>query len=156
MSLSYIYGSQRKNLTAANNLPYMSEDSAARIRSAASLLVKGGTLTNEPCPKCGGVQVRFADKTTCINCGNEVKAGAATTAAIIAQPPKAEEKAAPAPQAPSSPNLSSAASLIEEKIALLAAEIRSESDISLQKQKAELLESYLRILEKTKSLAASS
>ncbi len=134
----------------------MSEDSAARIRSAASLLVKGGTLTNEPCPKCGGVQVRFADKTTCINCGNEVKAGAAAAAAIIAQPPNAEEKAAPAPQAPSSPNLSSAASLIEEKIALLAAEIRSESDISLQKQKAELLESYLRILEKTKSLAASS
>ncbi len=132
----------------------MSEDSAARIRSAASLLVKGGTLTNEPCPKCGGVQVRLGDKSTCINCGNEVKAGAA--AAAIAQPPKAEEKAAPAPQAPSSPNLSSAASLIEEKIALLAAEIRSESDISLQKQKAELLESYLRILEKTKSLAASS
>lgn len=134
----------------------MSEDSAARIRSAASLLVKGGTLTNEPCPKCRGVQVRLADKTTCINCGNEVKAGAAAAAAPIAQPPKAEEKAAPAPQAPSSPNLSSAASLIEEKIALLAAEIRSESDISLQKQKAELLESYLRILEKTKSLAASS
>jgi uncharacterized Zn finger protein (UPF0148 family) len=137
----------------------MSEDSAARIRSAASLLVKGGTLTNEPCPKCRGVQVRLADKTTCINCGNEVKAGAAAAAAAaaaIAQPPKAEEKAAPAPQAPSSPNLSSAASLIEEKIALLAAEIRSESDISLQKQKAELLESYLRILEKTKSLAASS
>jgi uncharacterized Zn finger protein (UPF0148 family) len=131
----------------------MSEDSAARIRSAASLLVKGGTLTNEPCPKCGGVQVRLADKTTCINCGNEVKAGAAA----IAQPPKAEQKAAPAPQAPSSPNvLSSAASIIEEKIALLAAEIRSESNISLQKQKAELLESYLRILEKTKSLAASS
>ena len=134
----------------------MSEDSAARIRSAASLLVKGGTLTNEPCPKCRGVQVRLADKTTCINCGNEVKAGAAAAAAAIAQPPKAEEKAAPAPQAPSSPNLSSAASLIEEKIALLAAEIRSESDISLQKQKAELLDSYLRILEKTKSLAASS
>jgi uncharacterized Zn finger protein (UPF0148 family) len=135
----------------------MSEDSAARIRSAASLLVKGGTLTNEPCPKCRGVQVRLADKTTCINCGNEVKAGAAAAAAAaIAQPPKAEEKTAPAPQAPSSPNLSSAASLIEEKIALLAAEIRSESDISLQKQKAELLESYLRILEKTKSLAASS
>jgi|SRR5215211_819143 len=135
----------------------MSEDSAARIRSAASLLVKGGTLTNEPCPKCRGVQVRLADKTTCINCGNEVKAGAAAAAAAaIAQPPKAEEKAAPAPQAPSSPNLSSAASLIEEKIALLAAEVRSESDISLQKQKAELLESYLRILEKTKSLAASS
>lgn len=120
---------------------YMSEDNTTRIRTAASLLVKGGTLTNEPCPKCGGVQVRFADKTTCINCGNEVKAGA---------PPKTkEEKIAPAQ---ASTGLASAASIIEEKIALLAAEIRAESDISVQKQKAELLESYLRILEKTKSL----
>ncbi len=118
-----------------------SEDSTSRIRSAASLLVKGGTLTSEACPKCGGVQVRFADKTTCINCGNEAKAG-------VQQ--KAEpEKAAPAQ---GSTGLASAASLIEEKIAVIAAEIRTESDISTQRQKAELLESYLRILEKTKSL----
>jgi uncharacterized Zn finger protein (UPF0148 family) len=118
-----------------------SEDSAGRIKSAASLLVKGGTLTSEACPKCGGVQVRFADKTTCINCGNESKASA---------PQKAEPvKAAPVQ---GSTGLASTASLIEEKIGLLAAEIRSESDISAQKQKADLLESYLRILEKTKSL----
>lgn len=85
--------------------------------------------------------MRFADRTTCINCGNEAKAGA---------PPKAEpEKAAPVQ---GSTGLASAALLIEEKIGLLAAEIKSESDISAQKQKADLLESYLRILEKTKSL----
>jgi uncharacterized Zn finger protein (UPF0148 family) len=120
-----------------------SEDSAGRIRSAASLLVKGGTLTSDACPKCGGVQVRFADKTTCINCGNEVKAGGAAQ--------KAAESEKVAPAQPSS-GLASAASLIEEKITVLAAEIKTESDISVQKQKAELLESYLRILEKTKSL----
>jgi uncharacterized Zn finger protein (UPF0148 family) len=118
-----------------------SEERAGRIKSAASLLVKGGTLTSEACPKCGGVQVRFADKTTCINCGYEAKAGAQQ---------KAQSEKAAAVQA--STGLASAASLIEEKIALLAAEIKSESDISAQKQKADLLESYLRILEKTKSL----
>jgi hypothetical protein len=59
------------------------------------------------------------------------------------------QKAVPAE---SSVGLASAALLIEEKIGLLAAEIRSETDISAQKQKADLLESYLRILEKTKSL----
>jgi hypothetical protein len=48
--------------------------------------------------------------------------------------------------------LTSAASLIEEKIALIASEIRAENDISMQRQKAELLEKYLTILEKTKSL----
>lgn len=118
-----------------------SEEGAGRIKSAASLLVKGGTLTSEACPKCGGVQVRFADKTTCINCGNESKSGA--------QQKAAPERAAPAQ---GSVGLASAALLIEEKIGLLAADIKSESDISAQKQKADLLESYLRILEKTKSL----
>lgn len=119
-----------------------SEDSAGRIKSAASLLVKGGTLTSEACPKCGGVQVRFADKTTCINCGNETK----TNATKQAEP---ENKPTQSPVM-----LTSVSSIIEEKIAALAAEIRSENDLSIQKQKAELLESYLRILEKTKSLVS--
>jgi len=118
-----------------------SEENIGRIRSAASLLVKGGTLTSEPCTMCGGVQVRFADKTTCINCGNESEAGAKQN--------KESQKAVPAQ---SSASLASAALLIEEKIGLLAAEIKSENDISVQRQKADLLESYLRILEKTKSL----
>jgi len=118
-----------------------SEENIGRIRSAASLLVKGGTLTSEPCTICGGVQVRFADKTTCINCGNESEAGA-----------KQKTESQKAVPAQSSASLASAALLIEEKIGLLAAEIKSENDISVQRQKADLLESYLRILEKTKSL----
>jgi UPF0148 protein len=118
-----------------------SEDNISRIRSAASLLVKGGTLISDACPRCGGVQVSFADKTTCINCGNETKAGA---------PQKAErEKTTPAQ---ASMGLASALSLIEEKIVSLATEIGAETDISTQKQKAELLEICLRIFEKTKSL----
>jgi len=118
----------------------MSEDSAGRIRSAASFLLKGGTLTSEACKKCGGVQVRFAEKTTCINCGNEEKAGAQQEA----EPEKAPVQV--------SVGLASVASIIEEKIALIAADIKSESEVLAQKQKAELLETYLRILEKTKSL----
>ncbi len=118
-----------------------SEENIGRIRSAASLLVKGGTLTSEPCTMCGGVQVRFADKTTCINCGNESDAGA-----------KQKTESQKAVPAQSSASLASAALLIEEKIGLLAAEIKSENDISVQRQKADLLESYLKILEKTKSL----
>ena len=34
-------------------------------------MLKGGTLVSEPCEKCGGVQVRLADRVSCINCGNE-------------------------------------------------------------------------------------
>ncbi len=117
-----------------------SEESAGRISSAASLLLKGGTLTSEPCKKCGGVQVRLADKTTCINCGNVEMADAQQDA----EPEKAPAHA--------SAGLALVASIIEEKIVLTAREIKSETDVSAQKQKADLLESYLRILEMAKNL----
>lgn len=120
-----------------------SEDNvSSRIKTGASLLANGGTLTSVPCPKCSGVQVRLGEKITCINCGNEVNTAGS-------QPNAERDKAAPAR---ASSVLTSAASLIEEKIALIASEIRAENDISMQRQKAELLEKYLTILEKTKSL----
>jgi uncharacterized Zn finger protein (UPF0148 family) len=119
-----------------------SEDNVSRIKTGASLLASGGTLTSEPCQKCGGVQVRLGEKITCINCGNEVNTARAQ--------PKAERgEAAPVR---GSALLTSVVSLIEEKVALIASEIRVENDLSMQRQKAELLERYLAILEKTKSL----
>jgi uncharacterized Zn finger protein (UPF0148 family) len=124
-----------------------SEDNVSRIKTGASLLASGGTLTSVPCPKCRGVQVRLGEKITCINCGNEINTAAAAAAGN--QPNAERDKAAPAR---ASSVLTSTASLIEEKIALIASEIRAENDISIQRQKAELLEKYLTILEKTKSL----
>jgi len=119
-----------------------SEDNVSRIKTGASLLASGGTLTSEPCQKCGGVQVRLGEKITCINCGNEVNTVRAQT--------KAERgEAAPVRR---SALLTSVVSLIEEKVALIASEIKVENDISMLRQKAELLETYLAILEKIKSL----
>ena len=119
-----------------------SEDSVSRIKTGASLLANGGTLTSEACHKCGGVQVRLGEKLTCINCGNEVNTARPQQKAEL-------DKAMPAKR---STPVASAASLIEEKVALIASEISVENDISLQRQKAELLEKYLGILEKIKSL----
>ena len=121
------------------------DENVSRIKTGASLLANGGTLTSEPCPRCKGVQVRLRDKITCINCGNEVN----TDVVAHLQPERERETATPAQR---SASLTSAASMIEEKIALLASEIRREDDISIQRQKAELLERYLGILEKAKSL----
>ena len=70
------YEAKRKNLYTAkiySTMTSSSEDSVvSRIKTGASLLASGGTLTSEPCHKCSGVQVRLGDKITCINCGNEV------------------------------------------------------------------------------------
>ncbi len=120
-----------------------SDESATRLRDAASLLVKGGTLTSEPCPKCGNAQVRFAGKLSCVSCGNEQSIDSENTETKVAE--KRDQNPFP--------SLQSSAVLIEEKIALLVSEISAEGDISLQKQKAELLESYLRILEKIRALS---
>lgn len=129
-----------------------SEDNSvvSRIKRGASLLASGGTLTSEPCHKCSGVQVRVGDKVTCINCGNEVNIAGGGRTRGEDSPTKAErEDAEPSRRAAV---LASVASIIEEKIALLALELRAENDISIQRQKAELLERYLGILEKTKNL----
>ena len=127
-----------------------SEDNLSKIKAAASLLVRGGTLTSEACDKCSGVQVRFADNITCVNCGNVVST---EHAHLNTETDKLAGKLERSTELSSS-HLNSAARLIEEKIALLASEIRFENDMSTQRQKAELLETYLRILEKTKNLTA--
>jgi len=123
-----------------------SDENVSRIKKGASLLANGGTLTSEACPRCKGVQVRLRDKITCINCGKDVNADVAR---LQTEREREQEKAT---RARASAGLTSAASMIEEKIALLASEIRVEDDVSMQRQKAELLERYLGILEKTRSL----
>src|SRR5262245_28444684 len=50
------------------------ERDSGRLKEAASLLTKGGTLINEPCDLCSSVQVMFRDKVICVNCGNEKSA----------------------------------------------------------------------------------
>lgn len=43
---------------------------SANLKEAASLLTRGGTLINDPCGLCNGVQVKYRDRIICINCGN--------------------------------------------------------------------------------------
>ena len=66
-----------------------SDENVSRIKSGASLLANGGTLTSEPCTRCSGVQVRLGDKTTCINCGNEVNT---TTASAHLRPERERQE----------------------------------------------------------------
>jgi uncharacterized Zn finger protein (UPF0148 family) len=120
----------------------MSSDTSANLKTAASLLIKGGTLTGEPCEKCGGVMIRFGEKSTCINCGVEkIKPGA--------QHPTSESPK----QGAASSDLGACVEIIEQKIVGLASDIAAENDIAIQRQKADLMESYLRILEKLKGMS---
>lgn len=128
-----------------------SDENVSRIKTGASLLANGGTLTSEPCTRCSGVQVRLGEKTTCINCGNEVNTTTAN-ARLRPEPERQEEEEEGATPARRSEVLASTMSIIEGKIARLNSEIKIEDDISIQGQKVELLERYLGILEKVKRL----
>ncbi len=122
-----------------------SEDDIFRIKAGASLLAKGGTLTSEACSKCKGVQVRIGDKTTCINCGNEIN--------TVSKQPQVEREKNNTTAARKPVGLASAATMIEEKIVMLASEVRDEDEIFLLKEKAELIEKYLGILERLNAFA---
>lgn len=115
---------------------------SAKLKDAASLLLKGASLINEPCPKCRGVQVKFKNKNICVNCDDSE-----SSSGLVPQPIPSVGKA----QKPrgSEDKLSS---IIEEKIVLLIQELRDERDLSIQRAKTDLLETYLRILDKTRAL----
>ena len=119
------------------------KQNSGKLEDAASLLLRGGTLINDPCPSCKGVQVRFQNENICINgCDPQDLVGKATRT----------ESAVNDQEVNRNTNRRLAQSIIQEKIILLIQQLRDENDISAQMIKADLIESYLRILEKTGTL----
>ena len=117
------------------------KQNSGKLKDAASLLLRGATLLNDPCPSCTGVQVRFQNKNICINCCKD----------DVTQAPQRESNATNE-EVIMNTDRGIAKSIIQEKIMLLVQQLRDENDISSQKIKAELIELYLRILEKAGAL----
>ncbi len=46
------------------------EKKAAARKVIAEVLKRGGTLLSEPCPKCGGLMVKYKGRTFCPVCDN--------------------------------------------------------------------------------------
>ncbi len=120
-------------------------DKSADIRNAAALLLKGGSLISEPCTECGGVQVRFKESIICVNCRNKqsIAKGSDSNITKNKRPPviplnseRVEVEIAPA------------RFIIQDKILTLASQLRDETDLAVQKQKADLMDTYLGILQK--------
>ncbi len=114
---------------------------SGKLKDAASLLLKGATLLNDPCPACTGVQVKFQDKNICVNCFNQHDAATQTT--------RGESNSNRAMMIVDKDLVKS---VIQEKIMVLVEQLRDENDIPSQKIKAELIELYLRVLEKAGTL----
>ena len=140
------------------------------IKSAADLLLKGGTLLSNSCENCGGVQVRFKENIVCVSCGRKVKE-------ISVSQFEEEQKT----KSPSNNNNDSGLSkemevqtkfegssssgdvrlrtcekVITKKITLLITSLENDSDIIIQNTKLDLVSKYLEVLDKLKFVRKES
>jgi UPF0148 protein len=119
----------------------------ADIKNAAALILKGGSLISEPCVKCGGVQVKFKETVTCVNCGVRQK----VSKTEMVQNRQDNVVSITKPELMRS-GLKPVAIIIQDKILDLAHEIKGEKQLDAQEQKANLIERYLEILKKLRTL----
>ncbi|HET7389574.1 MAG TPA: Sjogren's syndrome/scleroderma autoantigen 1 family protein [Nitrososphaeraceae archaeon] len=117
-------------------------DKSSDIKNAAALLLKGGSLLSEPCGKCGGLQVKFKEKTTCVNCGNKQD----TIKSTFAIPPE-KEYVTSYKSRDFELELENSEHIIKNKILMLSRELKDENELEIQKQKVDLIEGYFRILQ---------
>jgi uncharacterized Zn finger protein (UPF0148 family) len=147
--------------------------STSNIKSAADLLLKGGTLLSDSCAKCKGVQVRYKDETICVSCGRKIKE---TTNKDATQQQQIEDEQEQQQQQYSIPdsNLSKKkefkvptvfdssitntmnTKIITDKINFLITTLENENDILIQNTKLDLISKYLELLDKLKIISSTN
>jgi uncharacterized Zn finger protein (UPF0148 family) len=152
--------------------------STSNIKSAADLLLKGGTLLSDSCAKCKGVQVRYKDETICVSCGRKIKE--TTNQDVIKkqqqqqQQQQIENEQQEQHHSIPDSNLSKKkefkgptvfdysisntmyTKLINDKINFLLTTLENENDILIQYTKLDLISKYLEVLDKLKIISSSS
>ncbi len=118
------------------------------FRDAASLLLKGGCLISESCPDCSGVQIRFKDDTICVNCGKGRSMKKESSSTLEQSNSQQIETG----YSKSSKDLSTVEKMIIGRIVHLMSQINSQTDLLNETRMAGLIEIYVRIVEKIRSL----
>jgi uncharacterized Zn finger protein (UPF0148 family) len=150
---------------------------SSNIKSAADLLLKGGTLLSDSCAKCKGVQVRYKDETICVSCGRKIKE---TTTKDVTQQQQQQEQQTEYEQEQqqqhaipdshlskkkkefkvptvfdSSITNTMTTKIIIDKINFLITTLENENDILIQNTKLDLISKYLEVLDKWKIISRS-
>ncbi len=102
----------------------------AKLTEVADLMKRGATLLRDACPKCGGIQLRYKNKTLCASCDD------LASSRVLESPQPSEVMA----------NLGE---LVATKIRETCLLLKSEKDIERQAQLANLLLKYVELMERT-------
>src|ERR671911_2164964 len=145
----------------------------SNIKSAADLLLKGGTLLSDSCAKCKGVQVRYQDETICISCGRKIKE-TTTNNDVTQQQQQVEDEQQEQQHSIPDSNLSKKkefkgptvfdssitntmyTKIITDKINFLITTLENENDILIQNTRLDLISKYLEVLDKLKIINRSN
>ena len=146
--------------------------SSSNIKSAADLLLKGGTLLSDSCAKCKGVQVRYKDETICVSCGRKIKE--TTNNDVIQQQQQIEDEQQEQQHSIPDSNLSKKkefkgptvfdssitntmyTKIITDKINFLITTLENENDVLIQNTRLDLISKYLEVLDKLKLINRSN
>jgi UPF0148 protein len=125
-----------------------------KITNTADLIRRGATLLNEPCPRCGGVQIRFKGRVYCIN-EDDIDS---ILSSPLQQPTKAEPIVQPITEQAKTDNTlqpkpSENAKLkatLEEKLGIISKQLETSQDFEQQAKLLDLISRYLETLGKLK------
>lgn len=107
----------------------MSKGGKNGTRLAAELISKGATMLSEPCPQCGGIQLRYHGKVFCAthdDLSSVARLGAASVEAVVA----------------------AMREVILAKLGEAAAALDGEGDLQKQDQLVSLMTKYFDLLQK--------
>lgn len=119
----------------------------SNLKTGADLLLKGGSLLDIPCSNCGGVQIRYNTKITCVNCGKETpefRDDVGTNSLDLHYEKKEDH------ENQLNPNIAISGfdKIIIQKISNLLDSLKDDNDLLNQNTKLELIIKYMEILEK--------
>jgi uncharacterized Zn finger protein (UPF0148 family) len=120
------------------------------MTDAVSFLLRGGSLLSAPCAICSGVQIKYRNEITCINCGKQEPVDKI-------EPPKSEHQVSNAEQSHDHTSFSAFEKEIEERVAeqFKILKITSPDDLDNEKQRIELIGMYLELLDKLRKYSTT-
>jgi len=125
--------------------------------TTAELIRRGAAILQEPCPRCGAVQIRYKGRIYCTNEGdlNSIL----NSSGAVELPPtqiktglKNEEKPSTGSQVSQSSD--SLRRLLEEKLNTVSKQLDSTTDLTEQAKLLDLISKYIETLEKLKKSAS--
>lgn len=117
------------------------------IKNGAELLLKGASLLKEPCEICNGVQLDYKNMIICVNCKRETeKSGSETKLRTETRIENDKEGSLEIK------NFQYCIELLQSKIINSIEKLKVEDDYYIQKNKLDLIESYIRVIKELTTL----